>query len=106
MKKIFYTIDGIPIDIIAWKEIIPPKDIKENENKMIKLSMSEEENPCFEAFTLMCKKASDLEAQIEKLKQDLNNAKENANRQDQWDVYSVLSNLYNDNFEITKGVSN
>ena len=48
----------------------------------------------------------ELEQQIEKLKTELDNARESANRQEQWEIYSVLNDLYNDNFEITKGVSN
>ena len=51
-------------------------------------------------------KIKELEKQIEKLKAELDNARESANRQEQWEIYSVLNALYNDNFEITKGVSN
>ena len=29
-KRCFYTIDGREIDVIAWKEIILPKEMKEN----------------------------------------------------------------------------
>ena len=47
-----------------------------------------------------------LKEQIEKMKTELDNARESANRQEQWEIYSVLNDLYNDNFEITKGVSN
>ena len=51
-------------------------------------------------------KIEELEQQIEKLKADLDNARESANRQEQWEIYSVLNDLYNDNFGITKGISN
>ena len=51
-------------------------------------------------------KIAELKQQIEKLKTELDNARESANRQEQWEIYSVLNDLYNDNFEITKGVSN
>ncbi len=48
-----------------------------------------------------------LEKQIEKLKADLNNAIESAGKWYVTDpVYSMLVDIYNDNFEITKGVSN
>lgn len=48
----------------------------------------------------------ELKAQIEKMKQDLDSARENANRQEQWEIYSVLNGIYNDNFEVITGVSN
>ena len=48
----------------------------------------------------------ELKAQIEKMKQDLDSARENANRQEQWEIYSVLNNIYNDNFEVITSVSN
>lgn len=32
-KRCFYTIDGREIDVIAWKEIVFPKEIKENEKE-------------------------------------------------------------------------
>ena len=51
-------------------------------------------------------KVTELEAQIEKIKQDLDNAREYANRQEQWGVYSVLNDIYNDNFEVITSVSN
>lgn len=49
---------------------------------------------------------AELEAQVEKMKQDLDNARENANKQEQWEIYSVLNDIYNDNFEVTTSVSN
>lgn len=52
------------------------------------------------------KKITDLETQIEKMKQDLDNARENANKQEQWEIYSVLNDIYNDNFEVITSVSN
>lgn len=52
------------------------------------------------------KRIEDLEAQIEKMKQDLDSARENANRQEQWEIYSVLNGIYNDNFEVITSVSN
>ena len=48
----------------------------------------------------------ELKAQIEKMKQDLDSAREIANRQEQWEIYSVLNNIYNDNFEVITSVSN
>ena len=48
----------------------------------------------------------ELEAQIEKMKQDLDNARESANKQEQWEIYSVLNDIYNDNFEVITSVSN
>ena len=54
----------------------------------------------------LSKENAELKQQIEKLKTELDNARESANRQEQWEIYSVLNDLYNDNFEITKGVSN
>lgn len=48
----------------------------------------------------------ELETQIEKMKQDLDNARENANRQEQWEIYSVLNDIYNDNFEVITSISN
>ena len=51
-------------------------------------------------------KVEELEKQIEKLKQDLDNARENANKQEQWEIYSVLNDIYNDNFEVITSVSN
>ena len=48
-----------------------------------------------------------LEQQIEKLKADLNNAIESASKWYVADpVYSMLVDIYNDNFEIIKGGSN
>ena len=47
-----------------------------------------------------------LEAQIEKMKQAIDNARENANKQEQWEIYSVLNDIYNDNFEVITSVSN
>lgn len=47
-----------------------------------------------------------LEEQIEKLKQDLDVARENANRQEQWETYSTLNDIYNNNFEVITSVSN
>lgn len=44
--------------------------------------------------------------QIEKMKQELDTAREEANRQEQWELYSVLNGIYNDNFEVTTSVSN
>lgn len=52
------------------------------------------------------KRIKELEAQIEKMKQDLDSARENANRQEQWEIYSVLNDIYNDNFEVITSVSN
>lgn len=52
-----------------------------------------------------CAKGS-LREQIEKLKQDLDSARENANKQEQWEIYSVLNDIYNDNFEVITSVSN
>lgn len=48
----------------------------------------------------------ELKSLIKKIKQDLDSARENANRQEQWEIYSVLNNIYNDNFEVITGVSN
>lgn len=47
-----------------------------------------------------------LKAQIEKMKQDLDSAREYANRQEQWEIYSVLNDIYNDNFEVITSISN
>ena len=44
--------------------------------------------------------------QIEKMKQELDTAREEANRQEQWELYSVLNGIYNDNFEVITSVSN
>ena len=52
------------------------------------------------------KRIADLEAQIEKMKQELDTAREEANRQEQWELYSVLNDIYNDNFEVITSVSN
>ena len=50
---------------------------------------------------------AELEQQIEKLKTDIYNAIESASKWYVQDpVYSMLVDIYNDNFEITKGVSN
>ena len=49
---------------------------------------------------------NNAKAQIEKMKQDLDSARESANRQEQWEIYSVLNGIYNDNFEVITGVSN
>ena len=54
----------------------------------------------------VCNKNKNLEAQIEKMKQDLDNARESANKQEQWEIYSVLNDIYNDNFEVITSVSN
>jgi chromosome segregation ATPase len=51
-------------------------------------------------------KIKELEAQIEKMKQALDNAREESNRQEQWEIYSVLNGIYNDNFEVITSVSN
>lgn len=47
-----------------------------------------------------------LEQKIEKMKQDLDSAREDANRQEQWEIYSVLNDIYNDNFEVITSISN
>lgn len=52
------------------------------------------------------KRITELEAQIEKMKQDLDKAIESANKQKQWEIYSVLNDIYNDNFEVITSVSN
>ncbi len=47
-----------------------------------------------------------LRGLIKKMKQDLDTAIEEANRQEQWELYSVLNGIYNDNFEVITSVSN
>ena len=47
-----------------------------------------------------------LKAQIEKLKADIEQAIEDANRWEETETFSVLNRIYYDNFENTKGVSN
>lgn len=82
-----------------------------------KRKMSKEElpsvNPKLDAMCEMLKTIHDLnernkmlEAQIEKMKQELDTAREEANRQEQWELYSVLNGIYNDNFEVITSVSN
>lgn len=56
-------------------------------------------------FTLK-EENTELKAQIEKMKQDLDSAREDANRQEQWEIYSVLNDIYNDNFEVITSISN
>lgn len=51
-------------------------------------------------------KITDLERQIEKLKADLNEAIEDANRWEETETFSVLNRIYNDNFEVITSVSN
>ena len=46
------------------------------------------------------------EQQIEKLKADLNEAIEDANRWEETETFSVLNRIYNDNFEVITSVSN
>lgn len=52
------------------------------------------------------KENAELKAQVEKMKQELDTAREEANRQEQWELYSVLNDIYNDNFEVITSVSN
>ena len=52
------------------------------------------------------KKIAGLEKQIEKLKADLNEAIEDANRWEETETFSVLTSIYNDNFEVITSVSN
>lgn len=63
-----------------------------------------------ETFRQVCelheKQIAALEHKVEKLKADLDNARESANRQEQWEIYSVLNDIYNDNFEVITSVSN
>lgn len=61
---------------------------------------------CHELCKLKDMRIAELEAQIEKMKQDLDNARGNANKQEQWEIYSVLNDIYNDNFEVITSVSN
>ena len=68
--------------------------------------LEQENNKLLDVINNQDVKIADLEQQIEKMKTELDNARESANRQEQWEIYSVLNDLYNDNFEITKGVSN
>ena len=58
---------------------------------------------CIEWFA---DRIAELERRNEKMKQDLDNARENANKQEQWEIYSVLNDIYNDNFEVITSVSN
>lgn len=58
---------------------------------------------CIEWFA---DRIAELERRNEKMKQDLDNARENANKQEQWEIYSVLNDIYNDNFEVVTSVSN
>lgn len=59
------------------------------------------------AMAMSEKVEKQLREQIEKLKADLNDAIESASKWYVGDpVYSMLVDIYNDNFEITKGVSN
>ncbi|MBR4396648.1 MAG: hypothetical protein IKS93_02210 [Methanobrevibacter sp.] len=51
-------------------------------------------------------KIGQLEKQIEKLKTDLNEAIEDANRWEETETFSVLNHIYNDNFEVITSVSN
>ena len=39
------------------------------------------------------KRIAELKAQIEKMKQELDTAREEANRQEQWELYSVLNGI-------------
>ena len=52
------------------------------------------------------KRCKELERQIEKLKADLNEAIEDANRWEETETFSVLNRIYNDNFEVITSVSN
>lgn len=52
------------------------------------------------------KRIAELEAQIEKMKQALDSARENANKQEQWNIYSVLNDIYNNNYKVITSVSN
>lgn len=60
----------------------------------------------YELENLKNNEIAELKAQIEKMKQDLDSAREYANRQEQWEIYSVLNDIYNDNFEVITSVSN
>lgn len=45
-------------------------------------------------------KCKELAAQIKKMEQNLDNARENANKQEQWEIYSVLNDIFNYNNEL------
>lgn len=59
-----------------------------------------------EEIGMLNSKIAELEQQIEKLKADLNEAIEDANRWEETETFSVLNRIYNDNFEVITSVSN
>lgn len=68
--------------------------------------LEEENNKLLDVINNQDVKIADLEKRVEKMKQDLDSARESANRQEQWEIYSVLNNIYSDNFEVITSVSN
>lgn len=72
-------------------------------NAGVELATYELYKGCIQTLT---KENTELKAKIEKMKQDLDTAKKIANKQEQGEIYSVLNDIYNNNFEVITSVSN
>ena len=86
------------------QEVKREQTLADMANKIAKL---DKENELLgERCNQLLKDKGALLDQIEKMKQELDTAREEANRQEQWELYSVLNGIYNDNFEVITSVSN
>lgn len=79
---------------------------KENADLRAKYLQATDEGTSFAHLKSLERKNKQLEQQIEKLKADLNEAIEDANRWEETETFSVLNRIYNDNFEVITSVSN
>lgn len=77
----------------------------ENAELRAKYLSATDEGTSWATLKSLERKNEQLKQQIEKLKADLNEAIEDANRWEETETFSVLNRIYNDNFEVTTGVS-
>lgn len=54
------------------------------------------ETACLYGFTYKNKRIADLEAQIKKMKADVELARDNANKAENWETFSVLKSILDD----------
>jgi hypothetical protein len=99
-----YFIQGYEVAVKKYKRKITNLE-KENERLKGDLELWES-GGCRATNLFECSVVKELKEQIEKLKADINEAIEDANRWEETETFSVLNRIYNDNFEVITNVSN